>query len=140
VKNIGGLITVLLVALFAAGQQPSAPQSSPAGASAAPPANSTTIRGCLTGQRGNYLVVENKTSMVYVLRGVGNKLDKQTNREVEVSGRALPGTVKTGTRAEKSGSNPADTVHGVDGVPFQVDNPETDVRTISKRCKAADQP
>jgi len=51
----------------------------------------------------------------------------------------LSGTVKTGIRPEKEGSNPADTVHGVDGVPFQVDNPQTDVRTVAKHCKAADQ-
>jgi hypothetical protein len=99
----------------------------------------TSVRGCLQGQRGNYIVVEDKTGTVYVLKGVGNKLDNQLHHQVEVTGRVLSGTVKTGIRPEKSGSNPADTVHGVDGVPFQIGNVKTDVRTVSKHCKAADQ-
>jgi hypothetical protein len=51
----------------------------------------------------------------------------------------LPGTIKTGVRGEKAGSNPSDTVHGIDGVPLQVADVQTDIRTISKHCKAADQ-
>jgi len=98
----------------------------------------TTIRGCLQGERSNYILVEDKTGAVYVLKGVGTKLDRDLQHEVEVKGHALPGTVKTGVRPEKTGSNPADTVHGVDGVPFQVANPEADVRIVAKHCKAAD--
>lgn len=101
-------------------------------------ANISTVRGCLDGERGNYIVVEDKTSMVYALKGVGNKLDKQLHHEVEVKGTALPGRIKTGVRPEKAGSNPSDTTHGVDGVPLQITNVETDVRTIAKHCKAAD--
>lgn len=121
------------VLLFSAGlwaQQSSAPPSS----------SSTTVRGCLRGERGNYILIEDKTSTVYVLKGVGNKLDNYRRHEVEVKGQILPGTVKTGVNPQKAGSNPADTVHGVDGVPFQVENVQTDVRTVAKHCKAADQP
>jgi hypothetical protein len=117
-------------------QQSSTP---PASSGDNPSPSSTTIRGCLRGQRNNYILIEDKTSSIYVLKGVGNKLDKYRRHEVEVTGRALSGTVKTGIRPEKEGSNPADTAHGVDGVPFQVENPETDVRDVAKRCKAADQ-
>jgi len=99
----------------------------------------TMVRGCLQGERGNYIVVEDKTGSIFVLKGVGNKLDAHLHHEVEVKGKVLSGTVKTGVRPEKAGSNPADTVHGVDGVPFQVADPKTDVRTVSKKCKAADQ-
>jgi hypothetical protein len=74
-----------------------------------------------------------------VLKGVGNKLNGQLNRQVEVKGKILPGTIKTGINPDKAGSNPSDTARGVDGVPFQVANPETDIQTISKKCKAADQ-
>jgi hypothetical protein len=56
-----------------------------------------------------------------------------------VKGKLLPGTVKTGINPDKAGSNPSDTTHGVDGTPFQVANPETDVTIIAKKCKAADQ-
>jgi len=107
--------------------------------SAADASKSTTVRGCLQGERGNYIVVEDNTGSVFVLKGVGNKLDNHLHHEVEVKGKVLSGTVKTGIRPEKSGSNPADTVHGVDGVPFQVADPKTDVRMVSKKCKAADQ-
>ncbi|HXY14211.1 MAG TPA: hypothetical protein VEI26_06910 [Terriglobales bacterium] len=130
------LLAVLLSsgALFA--QQAS---SSSADQNAPESSNGTTVRGCLQGERGNYIVVEDKTGSIFVLKGVGNKLDDYLRHEVEVKGKLLSGTVKTGVRSEKAGSNPADTVHGVDGVPLQVANPRTDVRTISKKCKAADQ-
>jgi len=70
---------------------------------------------------------------------VGNTLNGQLNRQVEVKGKILSGTVKTGINPAKVGSNPSDTARGVDGVPLQIANPETDIRTISKKCKAADQ-
>lgn len=101
-------------------------------------ASNTTVRGCLSRSRGNYLVVEDKTGLVYALKGVGSKLNGQVGHEVEVTGSLQPGTVKTGVRDTKDGSNPSDTIHGVDGTPLQVNNVDTDVRTISKHCKAAD--
>jgi hypothetical protein len=132
-----GFVCLAGLAIAASAQQSSTPPASTSGDSAA--ASTTTVRGCLDGERGNYVLVENKTGLAYVLKGVGNKLNRQLHHEVEVKGRILGGTVKTGIRAEKAGSNPADTVHGVDGVPFQVDNIQTDIRTISKKCTAADQ-
>jgi len=80
-------------------------------------------------------VVEDKTGLVYVLKGVGNKLDSKLHHEVEVKGQLRSGTIKTGINPSKSGSNPSDTAHGVDGVPLQVANVQTDIRTISKSCK-----
>jgi hypothetical protein len=129
------VIGLLLVSLGAVAQQSSAPP----GTASAPASNLSRVRGCLDGQRGNYIVVEDKTSLVYVLKGVGNKLDKQLHHEVEVKGKVLPGTIKTGINPDKAGSNPSDTARGVDGVPLQVANVDTDIRTISKSCKAADQ-
>ncbi|MGD0513699.1 MAG: hypothetical protein ABSA29_10400, partial [Terriglobales bacterium] len=104
-----------------------------------PPDNITTIRGCLRSQRGNYIVIGEQSNLPYVLKGVGSKLHSQLNHQVEVKGKLLPGTVKTGINPDKAGSNPSDTTHGVDGTPFQVANPETDVTIIAKKCKAADQ-
>jgi hypothetical protein len=138
IKSLTAVLIFLLSALGAVAQQ-SAPPPPAAGGSTAPVRNASTIRGCLNGQRGNYILIENNTGLVYVLKGVGNKLDSYRNHEVEVKGRTLPGTIKTGVSPEKAGSNPADTAHGVDGVPFQVADLQTDVKTISKHCKAADQ-
>lgn len=135
------LLAVFVVSLFVVGafaQQSSAPPT-PAGNSTAPASNVATVRGCLDGQRGNYIIIEDKTNMVYVLKGVGNKLDSYLHHEVEAKGKMLPGTIKTGVNPSKAGGNPSDTVHGVDGVPLQVANVQTDVVTISKHCKAADQ-
>ena len=136
-KNLIVFTVFLLIAAGAVAQQsPAAP--APAGDSATPARHVTTVRGCLDGERGNYILVDDN-SMVYVLKGVGNKLDGYLHHVVEVKGRMLTGTIKTGVRAEKSGSNPSDTVHGVDGVPLQVADPQNDIRMISKQCKAADQ-
>jgi len=128
-----GLIMISLAAVSFA-QQASTPVDDSSSSK-----NITTVRGCLDGERGNYIVVENGSGMTYALKGVGNKLDSYRRHEVEVKGRVLPGTIKTGVRPEKEGSNPADTVHGVDGVPFQVANIQTDIKTVAKHCKAADQ-
>lgn len=132
VSGVAALV-LLAVGLFAQSSSASPASSNDSTASD----DTTTIRGCLEGERGNYIVVE-KTGMVYVLKGVGNKLDNHLYHEVEVKGQTLPGTIKTGVRPEKAGSNPSDTLHGVDGTPFQVKNPQTDVQTVAKHCKAAD--
>jgi hypothetical protein len=137
-KSLMVVAMFLLAGLGAVAQQSSNPPAT-SGASAMPVRNASTVRGCLNGQRGNYILIEDNTNLVYALKGVGNKLDSYLNHEVEVKGRTLPGTIKTGVTLEKAGSNPSDTEHGVDGVPFQVADLQTDVRTIAKHCKAADQ-
>jgi hypothetical protein len=131
-------VTFLLIALGAFAQQSSTPPA-PAGNTSAPASSISTIRGCLDGQRGNYIVIEDKTGLVYVLKGVGNKLDSHLHHQVEVKGRVRPGIIKTGINPSKSGSNPSDTARGVDGVPLEVADPQADVRTIAKHCRAADQ-
>ncbi|MFZ0285198.1 MAG: hypothetical protein WAL32_08195 [Terriglobales bacterium] len=136
-QKLIAIAAFLLFSMGAMAQQPSAAPES-GGAAYAPPHHLATVRGCLRGERGNYILIEDNTSMVYVLKGVGNKLDRYLQHDVEVKGRTLPGTIKTGVRSEKAGSNPSDTVHGIDGVPLQVTNLQTDIRMISKHCKAAD--
>lgn len=135
-KRFIAVIGFLIVGLAAVAQQASTPPASSAGV---PGSTASTVRGCLDGQRGNYIVVEDKTGLVYVLKGVGNKLDSQLHHEVEVRGRLRSGTIKTGVNPMRTGSNPSDTEHGVDGVPLQVTNAQTDVRTISSHCKATDE-
>ena len=129
-------IALLLLCASAVAQQSSMPATA---ASGNPDRGSTTVRGCLRSERGNYILIANRTSMVYVLQGVGNKLQGFLRKEVEVTGESKPGSLKTGVRPEKAGSNPSDTIHGVDGVPLEVKNIHADIRIIAKRCKAADQ-
>ena len=129
---VAGFLLIGAAALAQDATTPPPPGSAPAD-------NITTIRGCLRSQRGNYIVIGEQSNLPYVLKGVGNKLHGQLNHQVEVKGKLLPGTVKTGINPDKAGSNPSDTTHGVDGTPFQVANPDTDIQTIAKKCKAADQ-
>ena len=137
-KTLIALVGFVLAGLGAVAQTPSNPPT-PTGDTDAPGLNATTVRGCLDGQRGNYIVVEDKTGLVYVLKGVGDKLNRQLHHEVEVKGRIRSGTTKTGVNPTKSGSNPSDTAHGVDGVPLEVADVKQDIRTIARHCKAADQ-
>ena len=133
-KSVIPIIGFLLIGLGTVAQQSSAPPAS-IGNMSTPASNTSTVRGCLDGQRGNYIVVEDKTGLVYVLKGVGNKLDSHLHHEVEVKGRVRSGIIKTGVNPAKSGSNPSDTAHGVDGVPLEVADVQADVRTIAKHCK-----
>ena len=137
-KSLIALVGFLLMGLGAFAQQSSNPPAS-TGNMSAPASNTSTVRGCLDGQRGNYILVEDKTGLVYVLKGVGNKLDSHLHHEVEAKGRVRSGIIKTGVNPSKSGSNPSDTAHGVDGVPLEIADVQTDVRTVAKHCKAADQ-
>ena len=132
-------IALLLLCASAVAQQSSAPATAATDATDNPDRGSITVRGCLRSERGNYILIANRTSMVYVLQGVGNKLQGFLRKEVEVTGESKPGSLKTGVRPEKAGSNPSDTIHGVDGVPLEVKNIHADIRIIAKRCKAADQ-
>lgn len=92
-----------------------------------------TVRGCLQKSRQNYLVVD-KRGFSYALKGVADKLSTEVGHEVEVKGK-LTNDIKTGVRPEKQGSNPSDTVRGVDGAAtLQVSNVDADVRTIANKC------
>jgi hypothetical protein len=134
-RSLATTVAVLVLSVGAFAQQ-SAPTPSASDSSAA---QTTTVHGCLNRSRGNYIVVEDKTGLAYVLKGVGDKVATKVGSEVEVSGQLHPGSVKTGTRSTKTGSNPSDTVHGVDGVPIQIANVDTDVKTVAKKCTPSDQ-
>jgi hypothetical protein len=128
------LAAMLLISLLAVAQQP--PTASASDDDASPP---ISVRGCVRSERGNYILIEDRTGAVYALQGVGNRLQRYLRKEVEVTGESKPGSVRTGVRPDKAGSNPSDTVHGVDGVPLQVKNIQKDIRIVSRHCKAADQ-
>jgi|SRR5579872_914328 len=129
-------IFFFLTSLSAVAQQSSATNNAGADNS---DRGTITVRGCLRSERGNYILIADRTGEVYALQGVGNKLQGFLRKEIEVTGESKLGSVKTGVRPEKAGSNPSDTVHGVDGVPLQVKNIEKDIRVTAKHCKAADQ-
>lgn len=133
-RNISALATALVLLATIASAQPTAVPGEDK-----PESDKITVRGCVRSDRGNYILIENRTGTIYALQGVGNKLQSFLRKEVEVTGESKPGSLKTGVRPEKAGSNPSDTVHGVDGVPLQVTDIGKDIRIIAKHCKAADQ-
>lgn len=126
-------IGVLLFSTLAIAQQTSAPDEG------SQESTKITVRGCVRSDRGSYILIENRTGTIYALQGIGSKLQSFLRKEVEVTGESKPGSVRTGVRPEKAGSNPSDTVHGVNGVPLEVKNIDADMRIIAKHCKAADQ-
>jgi hypothetical protein len=132
-RKISVAATALLLSMGAFAQQTSAPDEGKQ------ESTKITVHGCLRSERGNYILIADRTGTVYALQGVGNKLDRFLRKEVEVTGESKPGSVKTGIRPEKEGSNPSDTVHGVDGVPLEVKDINSDIRIVAKHCKAADQ-
>lgn len=133
-RNIGAAaIALLLLSTSGLAQQMSSVDDS----SREP--SKITVRGCIRSERGNYILIVDRTGMVYALQGVGSKLNRFLRKEVEVTGESKPGSVKTGVRPEKAGSNPSDTIHGVDGVPLEVKDIDKDIRVLATHCKAADQ-
>jgi|SRR5579863_902963 len=129
----GGLVFFAVASVQLASGQAGAPSDNN------PESSRITVRGCIRSQRQNYVLIADRTGMVYSLQGVGNKLNSYLRKEVEVTGETRPGSLRTGVRPEKAGSNPSDTVHGVDGVPLEVTDIEKDIRVLAKHCKAADQ-
>ena len=132
-RNLIVVTSALLLSTAAFAQQTPAPDQGKQESS------KITVHGCLRSERGNYILIADRTGTVYALQGVGSKLDRFLRKEVEVTGESKPGSIKTGIRPEKEGSNPSDTVHGVDGVPLEVKDINSDIRIVAKHCKAADQ-
>jgi|SRR5579863_5368131 len=130
-------IALLMLSAAAGAQQPSGDTG--AAAENNRESSQITVRGCLRSERQNYILIADRTGMVYALQGVGNQLQGFLRKEVEVTGETKLGSVRTGVRPEKAGSNPSDTVHGVDGVPLEVKDIQKHIRVVAKHCKAADQ-
>lgn len=89
----------------------------------------STLRGCLTGGAGTYVLVSDRDGASYTLVGHGSELDKQINHVVEVTGQPISAPPSSqpsshnsdaGAPAHPSGSN------------FQV----TSVREITDHCPA----
>lgn len=130
-------IVVLTLSVMAGAQQSAGQPGVPAESSQE--SSQITVRGCIRSERQSYVLIADRTGMVYALQGVGNKLQSFLRKEVEVTGETRPGSSRTGVRPEKAGSNPSDTVHGVDGVPLEVKNIQKDIRVVAKHCTPADQ-
>jgi hypothetical protein len=95
-RKISVAATALLLSMAAFAQQTSAPDEGKQESS------KITVRGCLRSERGNYILIADRTGTIYALQGVGNKLDRFLRKEVEVTGESKPGSGKTGKRGQQS--------------------------------------
>jgi len=86
----------------------------------------TTIRGCLTGGGGTY-VLNSEDGSAYTLLGDGNALDKQINHEVEITGTkvAVPPSSQPDTH---------NTAAGAPGHPSGNNIQVSQMREISDHC------
>ncbi len=105
---------------------PGGQSASEQGASGASSGASVTLRGCLTGGGGTY-VLNSKEGSAYTLLGDGGALDKQINHEIEVNGTkvAAPPSSQPDTH---------NTAAGAPGHPSGNNIQVSQVREISDHC------
>src|SRR5262245_7185054 len=89
----------------------SAPASSPSQSQSQPTADnpsqsSSTLRGCLSGSSGSYVLTESQTGTVYALTGMTDNLSSRVGHEVEVTGQVL-GNSGNATSPSGNASNPS---------------------------------
>ncbi len=100
------------------GQNSSAAENSSSGA---------TLRGCVTGGAGTYVLISDSDGAAYTLVGQGPELDKQINHEVEVTG--TPVSAPPSSQSSSHNSEAGAPAHA-SGNNFQV----TTVREITDHC------
>jgi hypothetical protein len=123
-RNINPLLVIamaLLLSLAAWAQQSNSQQNPPADNNAS--ANQTTIRGCLTGAAGTYVLLDKQSGASYTLLGDDTQLGQQIQHEVEVTGQAVS---RTQNNSQSAGGATQPPVRS----RFKVDS----VREISDRC------
>jgi len=91
--------------------------------------NAVTVRGCLTGSAGTYVLVADQQGKPYMLRGSNTDLDKMILHEVEISGQLVN---QTGTDRSQTASGEASNRTQPPGATLQVSS----VREISDTCSA----
>lgn len=78
----------ILVVLLSVGGWAQNDNSQQNGNASAGTSNAVTVRGCLTGAAGAYVLLADQKGTPYKLRG-GNDLDRMIQHEIEVTGQAL---------------------------------------------------
>ncbi len=116
-------IVVMLLSLATWAQTDNSQQNSTANS------NPITVRGCLTGSAGAYVLLADQQGKPYMLQGQGASLDKMIHQEVEITGQLVNETGneqrQTASGAENSGTQPP-------GATLHVSS----VREISDTCSA----
>ena len=91
--------------------------------------NPITIRGCVTGSAGTYVLVADQHGKPYMLEGSNSNLDKMIRHEVEVTGQLVN---QTGADRSQTSSSGQTNRTQPPGATLQVSS----VREISDTCSA----
>ncbi len=118
-------ISVLLLSMAAWAQSDSTQQNTGASATS----NPITVRGCVTGSAGTYVLVADQQGKPYMLQGGNTNLDKMIRHEVEVTGQLVN---ETGTDRSQTSSSDETSRTQPRGATLQVSS----VREISDTCSA----
>jgi hypothetical protein len=116
------VLSIALLSVNVNAQNNSAPQTSGSSAAASTTGTgNTTLRGCLTGGAGTYMLLDKASGVGYILKG-GEDLSRQLNHELAVTGQTL---VSNSQSQAASGAVPA-TINN-----FQVQS----VQEIADHCQ-----
>jgi len=88
--------------------------------------NQVTLRGCLQGGAGTYVLLDKKTGVAYILKGAEDELAKNIHHQIEITGEPQV----TASSAKSSGGTPP-TINN-----FKV----VSVREISNHCEPPQAP
>ncbi len=124
-KSMTLLVAILLpvLAMAAWAQSDSSQANTSAGST-----NPMTVRGCITGSAGTYVLIADQQGKPYMLRGTNGDLDKMIRHEVEVTGQLVN---QTGTDRSQTSDNGGNRTQPP-GATLQVSS----VREISDTCSA----
>lgn len=90
----------ILVVLLSVGAWAQNDNNQQNGSASAGTSNAVTVRGCLTGAAGAYVLLADQKGTPYKLRG-GNDLDRMIQHEIEVTGQTLaPASDRTQTSSQ----------------------------------------
>ncbi len=99
-------------------------------------AASGTIKGCLSGSNGSYMLTQDETGASFRLVGKDDKLKSHVGHEVMVTGQVMSAS-SAGTTAEAQGDTAAAaSSSGAGGNAMQV----SDVKMVSKHCEETGAP
>jgi len=97
-----------------------------------------TVKGCLEGSRGNYLLTQDGSGMVFRLVGDSDLLKNQLGHEVMVTGQ-LPGSGPVPSAVGEEESTPTETGSAGSSTTANVIQ-VSKVQTVSRACTAVEQP
>ncbi|HZQ26027.1 MAG TPA: hypothetical protein VFA89_24755 [Terriglobales bacterium] len=131
-KLMYSLLAIGLLGTTAWAQTPQQPSVNPQSTSSNVAGNQT-IRGCLRGSSGTYILMDQQSGTSYTLVGEGTTLAKEVDHQVEVTGQPMSEQSANEATTQAGQSSQAGAAGQPSGKNFQVSS----VSEISGHCSAA---